>query len=297
MLRWLHSDSWWVIAVTAVSPWLYFSAWVVAAWAAVARAWWLTGVAGLLVALSLWWLVPQWTPIHRASAPVAGSARIRVFDANIEYSNRYLAGIGGEIEKARPDVITVEELSPGNLKALVATGAVAGYRWSFLAPTSGSDGFGVWSRIPLSGVQRWFAGPHLELSGWLQPASGPRVRLFVVHTDAPRSGSAPLWHLEMNAIAAKLRPEKPPLIVAGDFNATWDMFEFQSILHLGLSDTAVEQGKGWQLTWSRQVHVLPPLVRIDHVLYSRGITSTGYRTGVGKGSDHRPIVVDLAVAP
>jgi endonuclease/exonuclease/phosphatase (EEP) superfamily protein YafD len=297
LLRWLHEASWWMVAVTAISPWLYFSAWVVAGYALATKRLLLGGVAGLLVALSIWWLVPQWWPVDRAPHPVAGSARIRIFDANIKFDNRDLAGIGAEITKAQPSVITLEELTPTNLTSLEASGALSSYQWKFLAPNVASDGFGVWSKIPLSDVQRWFAGPHLELRGWLQPATGPRVRLYVVHTGAPRKGAAPLWKLEMSSIEASLRTQKAPLIVAGDFNATWDMFEFQSILHVGLTDTAAEQGKGWEMTWSREVRVIPPFMRIDHVLYSRGITSTGYHSGIGSGSDHRPIIADLAIAP
>ena len=33
---------------------------------------------------------------------------------------------------------------------------------------------------------------------------------------------------------------------------------------------------------------------IDHVLTSEGLTVTGLRTGRGAGSDHRPLVADVA---
>jgi endonuclease/exonuclease/phosphatase family metal-dependent hydrolase len=50
------------------------------------------------------------------------------------------------------------------------------------------------------------------------------------------------------------------------------------------------------MTWPRG-KLLPPLVRPDHVLVSPEIAVTGYRLGDGRGSDHRPVVVDLAIPP
>jgi endonuclease/exonuclease/phosphatase (EEP) superfamily protein YafD len=298
VLRWVHADSWWLlVAATAISPWLYFSSWVIAAGAAWAHRPRLAAVAGILVVISIWWLAPQWYPFSRASTPASGSIPLRIFDANVEYSNLDLADIGAEIKAANPDVITLEELSYANEASLTATGVLSAYQWHYVIPDYGSYGFGVWSRIPLTDATTWYAGGHPEVRGWLQPPGGPKVRLYVVHTGAPRSGAVAEWHQEMTAIAANLKTEPAPLVVAGDFNATWDMYEFQHILHDGLRDTAVEQGRGWDMTWSRQMRVIPPLVRIDHVLYSRGITSTGYRVGQGTGSDHRPIIATLAVAP
>ena len=298
VLRWTHSDSWWlVIVATAVAPWLYFLAWIVAAVAAVARRWALTAVAAVLVVVSVVWLVPQWYPVARAASPAPGAVPIRLFDANVQYTNPSLVAIAGEIRADHPNVITLEELSYANMKSLVASGVLAAYHWSYVVPYGGASGFGVWSDISMTGAQTWWTEGHPEVRAWLYPAGAPRVRLYVIHTDAPRPGAAATWHREMSAIAAVLRPEPRPMIVAGDFNATWDMYEFQDILHLGLRDAAVEEGKGWEMTWSRQARVIPPVVRIDHILYSSGVTVTAYRTGVGRGSDHRPIEAQLAVTP
>jgi endonuclease/exonuclease/phosphatase (EEP) superfamily protein YafD len=297
VLRLTHTDSWWpVIVAIAVSPWLYFLAWIVAAVGAVRHRWVLTGAAGVLVVLSIVWLVPQWYPWARAAAPAPGAVPLRLFDANVQYSNPDMAPIGAEIRADRPDLITLEELSLPNLRSLTVTGVLDRYRWRYVLPFGGA-GLGVWSDVPMTGMTTWYAGDHPEVRAWLQPHGTPRVRLYVVHTDAPRRGAADAWHTEMSAITAALRSEPRPLLVAGDFNATWDMYEFQDVLHLGLHDAAVEEGKGWEMTWSRQSRVVPPVVRIDHVLYSPGLTVTHYRTGVGRGSDHHPIMVGVAVNP
>lgn len=297
VLRLTHTDSFWLVVVaTAVSPWLYFLAWIVAAVAAAGRRWLLTAAAGVLVVISVVWLVPQWYPFSRAAAAAPGAVPLSIFDANVEFGNPSLASIAGEIGADHPNVVTMEELSYGNYPSLEASGVLAGYRWHDVLPQYGGGGYGVWSDVPITGAETWRAGPHLELRAWLHPTGTPPVRLYVIHTDAPRSGTVGMWHTEMSVIAAVLRTEPRPLLVAGDFNATWDMYEFQDILDVGLDDAAVEAGKGWEMSWSRQARVVPPIVRIDHVLYSSGLTVTAYRTGVGEGSDHRPVMARLAVA-
>lgn len=44
----------------------------------------------------------------------------------------------------------------------------------------------------------------------------------------------------------------------------------------------------------RNSRLIPPLIRIDHVLTGAGLTVTTIRSGRGQGSDHRPLVADVA---
>jgi endonuclease/exonuclease/phosphatase (EEP) superfamily protein YafD len=296
-LRLAHIDSYWaVVFAIAVWPWLSLFSCIVAGIATASRQRALASVSVVLAVVGLWSLVPQWYPFAHAAREPRGAIPLRVFDANVEFTNPSLSGIAGEVEVDRPDVVTLEEVTDAGLASLTSSGVLARYRWHFLAPASGANGFGVWSDVPISGAQIWFAGLHPEVRCWLQPPGAPQVRLYAVHTVAPRNRFVTAWRDEMRSIASYLKLEHSPLIVAGDFNATWDMYEFQDVLHLGLHDAAVERGKGWEMTWSRQLGVVPPMVRIDHVLYSAGVTVTRYRTGNGSGSDHRPIIADLALS-
>jgi endonuclease/exonuclease/phosphatase family metal-dependent hydrolase len=62
-----------------------------------------------------------------------------------------------------------------------------------------------------------------------------------------------------------------------------------------LTDAAAARGKAYGMTWPRDRRIVPPLVRIDHVLTTRGLVVTHLAVGTGKGSDHRPLVADVAV--
>ncbi|MGH9280107.1 MAG: hypothetical protein ACRD12_18660, partial [Acidimicrobiales bacterium] len=48
-------------------------------------------------------------------------------------------------------------------------------------------------------------------------------------------------------------------------------------------------------TWPRGGRVIPPLFRIDHVLVSPQIGVLDARVGVGRSSDHRPVIADLVI--
>ena len=226
-----------------------------------------------------------------------GAVPLRLFDANVQYSNPSLVSIAGEIRADHPDLVTLEEISDSNLGSLLASGAVSRYRWNYIVPPRRRGRLRRLVGRAHDGAETWWAADHPDVRAWLAPAGAPRVRLYVIHTTAPRRRGPRAAGTTSWRPSPTLRAEPHPLLVAGDFNATWDMYEFQGVLHAGLRDAAVEAGKGWEMTWSRQVRVIPPVIRIDHILYSSGVTVTGYRTGVGRGSDHHPIEAQLAVTP
>jgi len=49
------------------------------------------------------------------------------------------------------------------------------------------------------------------------------------------------------------------------------------------------------MTGPGSIAILPPVTRLDHVLTRNGLDVTRIRTGRGRGSDHRPLVADIAV--
>lgn len=121
---------------------------------------------------------------------------------------------------------------------------------------------------------------------------GGPLRLYAVHVVAPFGGGREQWADEMGHITGAVRAERLPVLVAGDFNATWGNRSFRRLLDAGLTDAAAARGRPFQMTW-RQGGLLPPLTRIDHVLTTRELAVIAIRTGEGRGSDHRPVVADV----
>jgi endonuclease/exonuclease/phosphatase family metal-dependent hydrolase len=87
------------------------------------------------------------------------------------------------------------------------------------------------------------------------------------------------------------------VVLAGDFNATRGHRPFERLLRAGVRDAHDVTGTGWQPTWRAGSGQLRRRValRIDHVLASPTFAITGYHLGTCDGSDHHPVIADLAL--
>jgi endonuclease/exonuclease/phosphatase (EEP) superfamily protein YafD len=84
-----------------------------------------------------------------------------------------------------------------------------------------------------------------------------------------------------------------PRIVAGDFNATPYNRWYGDLLDLGLTEVHDATGEPFATTWPNGRLPLPP-VRLDHVFTDDRLVPLRVHQGDGPGSDHRPVIVDLA---
>ena len=121
------------------------------------------------------------------------------------------------------------------------------------------------------------------------------LRLFAYHAVSPVAGLREEWIEDLDALGAAVAAEHHPVVVAGDFNAMWGHRPFRRLLGRGLTDAAAARGSPFEMTWPRNRRLVPPLLRIDHVLTTEGLVVTTIATGTGRGSDHRPLVADVAV--
>jgi len=292
-----HREPWTlIVGLIAVTPWIYMMAWVTTSVGLFFRRRVLAVISAVLVVLQLWWVVPDFDPLSDLARPERGQTHVLLFDANVSQSNRNLNEIAHEISRDRPQVVTMEELTPVALRSLQSTHVMDEYHYSFVRPTSASLGMGLWSVYPLVGATEWYAFGHPELRASLKLPGNRRLRIDVLHTLAPYGTEEPLtWADEMLAIRTELASEPRPLVAAGDLNATWYDWHFQSLLALGLRDAAVVAGQGWRMTWPRDQQPVVPYLRIDHILISKGVSLNSYRLGEGRGSDHHPLLVGFSI--
>jgi endonuclease/exonuclease/phosphatase (EEP) superfamily protein YafD len=289
-----------LIVLNALTLIVYLPAWCVAAGALIARRWWLAAAAAVIVAAQVAFVVPEFS----AAAPVPAWTRhapvVRVFDANIDKSFNFQAGYVRAIEQDRPDLITLEEVTPAALRSMVASGVLASFPYRCAAPAFGADGFLVASRLRLTGCQEqteiWDGNiwtPYMVEATLWSPA-GP-VALRVVHTLAPFPASSQEWSGAMAAVSQSVRASgDTSMLMVGDFNATWDNSGFAALLREGLTDGAAARGKATDMTWPNGA-VVPPFVRIDHVLTGARLAVTQIAAGPGFGSDHRYLVASVAI--
>lgn len=251
-------------------------------------------VAGTLAALHLGWLAPELHP----SPPRAleGGPRLRLFSGNVLFTNTDMDGIAAEVVAADADVVVLQELSRPNLAALQRTGVVDRFPHRWFDPRTDALGTAILSRFPLEDTGRWRCAGLLMARTTVVVGDHP-VRLYVVHTRAPIGPGAPAhWEAQLASLAQAARSEPGPLVLAGDFNASSGQRAFRDLLATGgLRDAHVAGGRWWATTWPSDLRPLPPLARIDHVLVSPHLGVLGVREGQGRGSDHRPVIADLAV--
>ena len=279
---------------------IYLPAWVAAAGALIARRWWLAGAAGVMVVAQVAFAAPELL----ASAPVpawaaADAPVVRVFDANIDKSFHFQPGYVRAIEQDHPDVVTLEEFTPPALTAMKASGVLTRFPYRCTAPAFGATGFLVASRLPMTGCQvKTVLG-----NGWQVPymveatvsTSGGPVALRVVHTLAPFPAYWREWSAALAAVGKSVRASGDSrMLMVGDFNATWGNSGFVALLHDGLTDGAAARGQAVDMTWPNG-GVVPPFVRIDHVLTGPQLAVTGILARAGFGSDHRYLVATVAI--
>jgi endonuclease/exonuclease/phosphatase (EEP) superfamily protein YafD len=231
-------------------------------------------------------------PTHIRPQPGA-APKLRLFSANLYDANPDVGPIAGEIRAAGPDVVALQELDPDGAAELRRSGVLDRLPYSVTETRGGASGIGLWSRFPLADTEVQEVGgmPMIKATIVL---GGRRLRLYTVHMVAPVGGDRDRWRAQLRQVGHEIDGERGPLVVTGDFNATRHHPSFRKLLSR-MGDAHEERGRGWARTWPRGRWPLPPLMRLDHVLVSPGIEVLGIREGIGEGSDHRPVMADLAV--
>ena len=111
---------------------------------------------------------------------------------------------------------------------------------------------------------------------------------------------------EMDGLGlADLLPERvgqPDYMVAGTMilanQPLTDHVVMRNLDDAGFRDAGEVANEGWQPTWPANhvsiLPLLPPLVRIDHVLVGRALTSLGTETVDIDGTDHLAVIATVA---
>ncbi len=219
----------------------------------------------------------------------AGSTQLRVVTFNTWFRNHDYAAIGRFLEQANADVIVLEELSRD--EGTRVGSFLSSYPHAYNQPLP--HGVIVFARWPIVSAESLALtdGPPLAARVTLD-WNGTPVTVLGVHLHWPLGpATSRRRNAELAGIAAFAAAHEGPLIVAGDFNVTPWSYNFRAALERsGLSDCAA--GHGLAPSWPAQ---FPPVgIRIDHCWASRHWRSIDVRLGPSRGSDHQPLIADLA---
>ncbi len=281
-----------LVPLIAFTPYVALTAPVAVAGAALLRRPW-PALTAALAALALAAAIAPRAFSGGPEAP-AGAPTLRVLSMNIH------KGLVGErrilelVRELRPDVLSVQELTPASAAGLRAGGLADLLPHSVLAIEGDVFGSGIYSRTALRGtgsVPGIFRMPRALTSA---PGMGP-VEIVCVHPYPPASpGRVDDWAASLNALPAG--GEGPLRVLAGDFNATLDHSELREVIDSGYRDAADDVGEGLSPTW-HVGRLYPPPLTIDHVLADERFAVTDFSVHDLPGSDHEAIFAELALPP
>ncbi|MCU0511669.1 MAG: endonuclease/exonuclease/phosphatase family protein [Anaerolineae bacterium] len=313
-LRLLRGDAWWWLALLHTFALYLFAPLLLSLPLALLLRGWRTALLAALLLLTGagWFLVP----LLRPAPPVTATGpRLDIITFNLLGTPRSLQPEMAWLLAAAPDVILLQEaVAEGDDPRLAPLAAA----YPFTARVRGS--LRLFSRYPLREVSYPVLEDHpgrIGLRAVLDVAGQPVV-LYGVHLSLPRRQQPrvrlpvdrfPLSYLvrydesrrnaQIQRLLMLIQRETAPVIVAGDFNLS-----ATSIAHDRLSAVLVDAwtaaGAGFGHTYpvSRVIGlpgVVPPLLRIDYVWHSRTVQTVQATRGPALGSDHRPVVVTLAL--
>ena len=273
-------------------PLVLVPAYLLAVVAVVRRDRWLGAAAATLIGAHVLVVLPGLTA---ADVPVAAeqAPRLRVVTANLLVGNQRLPEAAAALRRLDADVLVLVELRADSLTTLRRHGLLTEL------PHSTVDGaprdVEIFSRLPLSDVERSRAVPELPQPRAVVEVAGVAVRVLGEHPLPPGSGYERAGRTSLEALAAEIGREDLPVVVAGDLNSDRHFPLFDDLLEQGLRDAAEERGRGLSTTWPQRW----PFLALDHVLVRDGaqasLVVTGQREAPLPGSDHLAVVADLAV--
>ena len=232
--------------------------------------------------------IAPWQEAPRAAA-APGSPTLRIVAFNVQSSNHRYDELAPLIARLHPDVLGLVELTPAWARAArKASSRVTPRR---LVARRGAYGMGLLSALrPTSVSSRRFPtdGPTTLIGRFI--VRGLPVTLALVHVHTPFAGS--VHERQLRALAAARPSLGSRLIVCGDFNTVAWSAQFQDFSRAARL-TDVFRGAWYGYSWPSWSRVLA--VPLDHCLISDGLAVRSRRFGPNIGSDHFPLVLDVAI--
>lgn len=226
-------------------------------------------------------------PLYFRENATQDAPSLRIASINVLYGNSQYERVLDFIRQESPDLVLLIEVNKRWLPA-VAT-LKSRFPYSLVKIRAGSSGIALFSKSPLEDLEILYLGsagvPSIRATVRLD---GTPVKIIGTHFKSPVSSERTrLRNEQLIATAHELARMSRPCLLVGDLNITpWSPY-FRDLLQIGkLRNSQI--GFGIQPSW---LAAIP----IDHLLHSADISILDRRIGPDVGSDHRPLIVDIAV--
>jgi endonuclease/exonuclease/phosphatase family metal-dependent hydrolase len=242
-------------------------------------------LAGLVV--HAWWFAPQ--VLGDDPAPAEGAQEITVMNANLYEGRAKAEEVVDAVRDNDVDILVLEEITPDLLAQMDALCLAELLPERVGEPDYMVAGTMILANQPLTDHVRL----RTTFQGW--EAKYGQLTVLGVHPVAPVDPAG--WRADHAAILRQAEADDADLIV-GDMNATPDHVVMRELDDAGFRDAGEVSNEGWQPTWPANhvgiLPLLPPLVRIDHVLIGDRLASLGTHTVDIDGTDHLALVATVA---
>ena len=223
--------------------------------------------------------------------------RLRLLSSNVLISNRDTERMLAQIRKHQPDIVVTLE-SDARWQTALDT-LQPEYPHAIKQPLDNAYGMHIYSRLPFEEAKvEFLVEPGIpSVHGTVVLPSGDRVRLHFIHPTPPsptENERSTERDAELVIVAKRVAQESGPIIVTGDLNdVAWSTTTrlFRKLSRL--LDPRI--GRGMFNTF--HAHWFFMRWPLDHVFHSDHFTLVELRRLRSIGSDHFPILIDLALEP
>jgi len=291
-----------VVQLVSFTPWLVLPAGASLLFAVLGSRRWMAGAAAGLVAVQLFWLVPLdsgQADAEAAEGTAGDTLELRTMSLNAKLGRADAAEIVRLVRENGITLLTIQEYTTALEERLDAAGLGGLLPNRISAPAGRAAGNATYSvhKLERTGTvpDSHFSMPLIRLTAESQ---GKRavVELTNVHARAPVGVGLPKWRSDLAALG-RVVSQPGNVVLAGDFNASYDHAEFRQLLEgdgRKAVDVGMAQGSRLIPTWPMDGLFLPGIT-IDHIVTSPSVRSAGYAVHGVPGTDHAAIIVTLSV--
>ncbi|MDQ2084946.1 endonuclease/exonuclease/phosphatase family protein [Herbivorax sp. ANBcel31] len=220
------------------------------------------------------------------------SNTLNLISFNVYTDNDNYEGVIEYIKSENPELFVLQEVNREWIENIQPLFEI--YEYSLIKPREDNFGIALLSKIPLKDKSiEYYGGSRVPnvVADFMH--NGKEVTIIGTHPLPPMGANYfEDRNNQLRDLASKRSEFSDSLIVIGDLNTTsWTNIFKEFSRDMDVYDTRL--GKGIQPTWPSMIPFFK--IPIDHCLVSEDITVIERKTGSDLGSDHKPILVELAV--
>lgn len=220
-----------------------------------------------------------------------GATPLSLLQFNVNSSNTNYPKFDKLIERTKPDIVCVEEVSEGWREHFEKLKSI--YPYQSVRARTDNFGIGILSKYKIVQESREPIGiagvPTIFIEVTVPSEAGEKqIQVIATHPPPPVGSSyTNMRDVQMHEIAKRIAQSQKLTILAGDFNCTpWCYIFTDFVKESGLLDSRLN--KGIQPTWPTMLPYM--VIPIDHVFMSPTIKCTERTVQEDCGSDHFPVL-------